>query len=67
MTDHNIKKENISGKWNLENELVENSKTTRNALLDRNIIPENLEKQEDLKKIEAKRNKENKLFSSEKN
>ena len=62
ITDHNIKKENIIWKWNLETELIENSKTTRNALLERKIVPEELEVQEDLKKIEDKKNK--KLFNS---
>ena len=62
MTDHNIKKENIIWKWNLETELIENSKTTRKALLERKIVPEELEVQEDLKKIEAKRSK--KIFNS---
>lgn len=62
MTDHNIKKENIIWKWNLETELIENSKTTRKALLERKIVPEELEAQEDLKKIEAKRSK--KIFNS---
>jgi DNA-damage-inducible protein D len=57
ITDHNIKNKNIKWKWNLENELVENSKETRNTLLKRWIKPEELEKQEDLKLIEKRRKK----------
>jgi hypothetical protein len=34
--------------------LIDNSKVTRNALIERDIIPEKLEKQEDLKLIEKK-------------
>jgi DNA-damage-inducible protein D len=54
MTDYNIKDKNIKWKNNLENELIDNSKVTRNALIERDIIPEKLEKQEDLKLIEKK-------------
>ena len=57
MTDHNIKDKNIKWKNNLENELIDNSKATRKTLLERDIIPEKLEKQEDLKIIEKKNNK----------
>lgn len=55
MTDHNIKDKNLKWKNKLENELVENSKETRKALINRWIVPENLELKEDLKKIEKKR------------
>jgi hypothetical protein len=55
MTDHNIKHHNLEWKEVLENELVENSKETRNTLLKRWIVPENLEKEEDLKLIEKRR------------
>ncbi len=54
MTDHNIKDKNIVWKSNLENELEDSSKVTREALLKKWIKPENLEVQEDLKKIEKK-------------
>lgn len=52
MTDHNIKDKNIKWKSNLENELIANSKATRKTLIERDIVPEKLEKQEDLKLIE---------------
>lgn len=58
ITDHNIKQKNIVWKLNLENELIDNSKATRKTLLERDIIPETLEKQEDLKLIEKRRERE---------
>ena len=54
MTDHNIKNKNIIWKNNLENELIDSSKVTREALLKKWINPEELEVKEDLKKIEKK-------------
>ena len=54
MTDHNIKKKNLEWKSKLEWELVDNSKATRKTLIERWISPENLEAQEDLKKVEKK-------------
>lgn len=58
MTDHNIKQKNLKGKYEMTEEVVKNSKATRQTLLSRNIIPENLKAEEDLKKIESKRKKE---------
>jgi DNA-damage-inducible protein D len=55
MTDHNIKTKNLQGKGKLTGELVENSKTTRQALLKRGIVPETLPPQKDLKAIEKQR------------
>lgn len=55
MTDHNIKERNIVWKQNLENELVSNAKETREAMLKRGIVPEELKPQEDLKLIEKRR------------
>lgn len=54
VTDHNIKKKQLKWKKILENELIQNSKATRKTLLERDIIPEELEKQEDLKILEKK-------------
>ena len=66
MTDHNIKKHDISGKGNMQQELVENSKGTRKVLLDRDIIPEELEAQEDIKKIEKRREQQKKISEKKK-
>jgi len=56
MTDHNIKDKNLIWKNKLENELVDNSKATRKTLIKRWIVPEELEKKEDLKKVEERKN-----------
>ena len=61
VTDHNIKNKQLKWKDTLKNELVDNSKATRKTLIDRDIIPEELDKQEDLKMIEKRRNKEKQL------
>jgi DNA-damage-inducible protein D len=57
MTDHNIKDKNIIWRNNLENELIESSEITREALLKKWINPERLDTQEDLKKFEKKKMK----------
>jgi DNA-damage-inducible protein D len=62
MTDHNIKEKNLSGKYKLEEEVVKNSKATRQTLLSRGIRPEDLKADEDLKKIEQRRKQEQKLL-----
>lgn len=58
MTDHNIKQKNLRGVYEMTQEAVKNSKATRQTLLSRNIVPENLKAEEDLKKVESKRKKE---------
>jgi len=58
MTDYNIKDKNIQGKENMNSEVVKNSQATRETLLSRGIKPEYLKPEEDLKRIEANRNKE---------
>src|ERR1035437_9223838 len=60
MTDHNIKDKNIRGKEAMNNEVVKNSKATRQTLLSRGIRPEHLKPEEDLKQIESRRKKEQK-------
>ncbi len=58
MTDHNIKEKNLHGAYKMNEEVVKNSKATRQTLLSRGITPENLKAQEDLKKIASRRKKE---------
>jgi DNA-damage-inducible protein D len=60
MTDHNIKEKNIRGKDAMNNEVVKNSKATRQTLLSRGIRPEHLKPEEDLKLVESRRKKEEK-------
>ncbi len=55
MTDHNIKEHNIVGKEHLTQELISNASSTRKAMLERWITPENLPSQEDLKIIAKRR------------
>lgn len=66
MTDHNIKTKNISWKEKLTQELVANSKSTRKAMLERWIVPEDLKAQEDLKAIESRRKNEKALIDKKK-
>ncbi len=63
MTDHNIKQKNLRGVYQMTEEVIKNSKATRQTLLSRNIIPENLKAEEDLKKVESKRKKELKTIN----
>lgn len=58
MTDHNIKEKNLKGSYKLNEEVIKNSKATRQTLLSRGIRPESLKPQEDLKKIVSRRKKE---------
>jgi DNA-damage-inducible protein D len=55
MTDHNIKEKNLHGSYRLNEEVVKNSKATRQTLLSRGIKPESLKPQEDLKNIVKRR------------
>jgi DNA-damage-inducible protein D len=66
MTDHNIKDKNIRGKEAMNNEVIKNSKATRQTLLSRGIRPENLKPEEDLKSIESRRKKEKKQLEKNK-
>lgn len=58
MTDHNIKEKNLRGPYRLNEEVIKNSRATRQTLLSRSIKPESLKPQEDLKKIESRRKKQ---------
>ena len=55
MTTHNIVGRDIQGKRGMEREVEANSIATRKALLDRGIVPESLPPQEDIKKVEKRR------------
>ena len=64
MTDHNIRTKNLVGRSDLENEVVANSSATRDALIERGIVPEKLSPEEDIKKIEKRRLKEQKAIEA---
>ena len=66
MTDHNIKEKNLRGKYQMTEEVVKNSKATRQTLLSRDIRPENLKAEEDLKLVESRCKKELKVVESKK-
>lgn len=66
MTDHNIKDKNILGKTAMNNEVIKNSKATRQTLLSRGIQPEKLSPEEDLKMVEGRRKKEQKEIGEKK-
>ncbi|MFA6297015.1 MAG: BRO family protein [Candidatus Paceibacterota bacterium] len=66
MTDHNIKEKNLQGTHQMTEEVVKNSKATRQTLLSRGIKPEVLKAEEDLKKIETRRKKEMKSLKKKK-
>lgn len=66
MTDHNIKQKNLRGIYQMTDEVVRNSKATRQTLLSRGIRPEHLSAEEDLKKVEARRKKELKTVAKTK-
>ncbi len=54
MTDHNIKEHNLKGSYNLNQEVIKNSKATRRTLINRGIKPEKLRPQLDIKILETK-------------
>lgn len=54
----------MRGKDKLIDEVIKNSKATRQTLLSRGIRPENLKPEEDLKKIAQKRKRELKELKS---
>lgn len=66
MTDHNIKENNLRGRYQMTEEVLKNSRATRQTLLSRGIRPENLKAEEDLKLIESKRKKELRVIKSKK-
>jgi len=57
MTDHNIKDKNLRGSYKLNEEVIKNSRATRRTLLSRDIKPESLKPQEDIKKVVSRRQK----------
>jgi DNA-damage-inducible protein D len=67
MTDHNIKQKNLRGHYQMTEEVVKNSKATRQTLLSRGIRPENLKAQADLKLVASRRSKELKAIEERKN
>ena len=67
MTDRNINEKDLKGADKLHREVIDNSLATREALLQRGIIPEKLLPEEDIKNIEKRRKLEAKQLSSKPN
>lgn len=54
MTNLNIQAKNLQGETNITTEHVDNNTKVRGALLQSNIVPENLPAEEDIKKVERR-------------
>lgn len=64
MTDHNIRERGLRGSAQMTDEVMKNSRATRQTLLSRGIKPEDLKAQENLKIIEGRRKKELKVANT---
>jgi DNA-damage-inducible protein D len=60
ITNFNLKKDNLQGEKHITNEHIRNNKRVRKVLLEDDIVPEKLPKEEYIKKLERKIDKENK-------
>jgi DNA-damage-inducible protein D len=66
ITNFNLKKDDsIKGEEKITDEHVKNNKDVRNLLVRKGIVPENLPKEEDIKKIERKMKSEDKNIPKE--
>lgn len=63
MTTVNTKRANLSGKIPIKNEHLKNNIGVRKALTSSNIYPENLPPVEDIKKVESRHKKQQKILS----
>ena len=61
ITIHNSRENKMSTENEISNEHVTNNKTVRSTLISRGITPEALPPQEDVKKVERKLNKDEKI------
>ena len=60
ITNFNIRKEDLEGENDITGEHVKNNTDVRKLLIDRNITPENLPAEEDIRKLERRVNTEHK-------
>lgn len=60
ITIFNAKTNKMSTEWQISSEHITNNTTVRNTLISRWIVPENLDPEEDISKVERKINSENK-------
>jgi len=61
MTSHNVVEKDLDGDTLIKTEHVDNNKAVRKMMTERGIIPENLNVEEDIKKLEAKHKREKKI------
>lgn len=62
MTNYNVEQKNLRGEVNITTEHVQNNRSVRGMLGKRGIKPENLPPAEDIKKVERKVAKDEKLM-----
>lgn len=65
MTNHNVKQEDLHGEGAITNEHIQNNKSVREMLGKRNIQPENLAPDEDVKKLERRVKSDEKKLAKE--
>lgn len=65
MTNHNVGQEDLQGETSITGEHIKNNQSVRNMLSERGIKPENLEPEEDLKKLERRVKAEEKKVAKE--
>ena len=62
MTNYNVEEKDLQGEIPITNEHVQNNTSVRDILIQRSIKPENLPASEDMKKLERKIKKSEKIF-----
>lgn len=62
ITNFNVKKQNLFGESQIENEHIKNNRDVRHVLLKSQIYPEELPPEEDIKKLENRIKKETEKF-----
>lgn len=66
ITNFTLKRDNhIRGEQYITNEHIKNNKDTRNLLVKRGIVPENLPPEEDIRKVKRRLKSEDKKFLKE--
>lgn len=65
MTNYNVEQKDLQGEQPITSEHIQNNSSVRNMLSQRGIKPENLPADEDIKKVQRKVAKENKLLEKD--
>lgn len=64
MTSVNVQAKDLKGQAEIEGEHVDNNRAVRRIILNRGIVPEDLPPAEDVKKVERRMKRENRLPDS---